>query len=133
MARIIQNIVCLIIFFGSCFSAMAQEEPDSVKQDAVEIERPINYSKNLLVNPDFDFKLNPTDKGKFILSFYNNEKKPLVIKVYDLIGNLILQETVTEQGPFTKEYDLSFYKAYFFMVEVGNTRYNKTKTVIASK
>ncbi len=91
----------------------------------------INYPKKILVNPDFDFKLKSTQKGKFILSFYKSQSKAVTIKIYDLTGNLVLQESVSEDGSFSKEYDLSYYKPNFFVVEVGSSQYNKTKSIIA--
>lgn len=90
----------------------------------------IRYPKKILVNPDFDFKLKSTQKGKFILSFYKNQSKSITIKIYDLTGNLVLQESVSENGSFSKEYDLSYYKPNFFVVEVGSSQYNKTKSII---
>ena len=87
---------------------------------------------NSLLNREFDFELTPTANGKFQLSFYNNtNKEEIEIKVYDIIGNLIMHETLPVNGQFSKEYDMSVYKTRLFVVEVGNSKYNKAKSVIA--
>lgn len=93
-------------------------------------EKKLRYTRSLL-NKDFDFSLEATSKGKFSLSFFNNTNEAVAIKVYDVIGNLIFTEQISVKGNFVKEYDLSFYKTDFFVVEVGNARYNKTKSVAA--
>ena len=110
---------------------MSQSLNDSVKVDNVIGDGDVTYSKKLLVNGEFDFKLNKTSKGQFIISFFKNENKPVVVKIYDITGNLLKQETVVNNGSFSKEYNLSYYKPSFFVVEVGNAKYNKTKSIMA--
>ncbi|MFQ3213313.1 MAG: hypothetical protein ACJAT1_000702 [Marivirga sp.] len=109
----------------------SQSNKDSVRLEQVPGDGDFTYSKKLLINSEFDFKLHKTQSGKFIISFYKNENKPVVIKIYDITGNLIKQETVVEHGPFSKEYNLSYYKPSFFVVEVGSAKYNKTKSIMA--
>ncbi|HET8859836.1 hypothetical protein [Marivirga sp.] len=124
----------LPIFLFFCFtlsSSYAQESSkDSVRVDGVEKDGRFNYPKKLLVNTEFDFKLKKTGTGKFTIRFYKENEKAITIKIYDLIGNLIKQETVSESGLFNKEYDLSYYNPKFFIVEAGSSEYNKTKSVI---
>lgn len=124
----------LLIFFLFCCTlslSHAQESSrDSVRLESFEKEGRVSYSKKLLVNPEFDFKLKKTETGKFTISFYKENDKSTTIKIYDLIGNLIKQETVSESGLFNKEYDLSYYNPKFFIVEAGSSEYNKTKSVI---
>jgi len=124
----------LLILFLFCFTlslSHAQKySKDSIEVESVEKDGRVNYPKKLLVNPEFDFKLNRTASGKFTISFYKGNANAITIKIYDLIGNLIKQETVSKSGLFTKEYDLSYYNPKFFVVEAGNSEYNKTKSVI---
>ncbi|MBK6266660.1 hypothetical protein JKA74_16560 [Marivirga sp. S37H4] len=117
----------LCIHIGSAQETKPQKEKN---QTQVKGDGEINYPKKILVNPDFDFKLKSTSKGKFILSFFKKQNKAITIKIYDITGNLVLQETVSEDGSFSKEYDLSYYKPKFFVVEVGSSQYNKTKSII---
>ena len=95
-----------------------------------EPEKSIKYSKSIL-NQGFDFDLQPVAKGKFRVSFLNESDKRMDIRVYDIIGNLILEETVRSNGTVSRVYDLSYYKSQFFVVEIGNAKYNKTKSIIA--
>lgn len=125
----------IVIFFTAVFisfniSAQSKQIEDTVTVERVEGDGNIIYPKRSLVNPDFDFKLKKTGTGKFLLTFYKNEKKSITIKVYDLIGNLIIQETINKNGAFSKEYDLSYYRPRFFVVEAGSSQYNKTKSII---
>lgn len=90
-------------------------------------ENPINSGS--IISSNFDFIVNPITSGKFYLSFYNPYQKDISIKVYDIIGNLVLEEKVNMQGKFQKEYDLSDYKTKLFIIEVGNSNYRLTKRV----
>ncbi|SMG43193.1 hypothetical protein SAMN05661096_02988 [Marivirga sericea] len=126
------RVLLVLSFF--CFTlsySYAQENSqDSVKIEGVDDDGRVKYPKKLLVNPEFDFKLKKTETGKFTISFYTENEKAIKIKIYDLIGNLIKQETVSKSGLFTKEYDLSYYNPKFFIIEAGSSQYNKTKSII---
>ncbi len=125
-------LIALLTFLLTTPHLLAQNKNKQKKETTAQLNEDgsINYPKKILVNPDFDFKLKSTQKGKFILSFYKSQSKAVTIKIYDLTGNLILQESVSDEGSFSKEYDLSYYKPKFFVVEVGSSQYNKTKSII---
>ncbi len=123
-------LIISLIYCTVSFSYAQERSKDSVEIESMEKEGRVNYPKKLLVNPEFDFKLKKTETGKFTISFYKENDKSTTIKIYDLIGNLIKQETVSKSGLFTKEYDLSYYNPKFFIVEAGSSEYNKTKSVI---
>ncbi|MGJ3235810.1 hypothetical protein [Marivirga sp.] len=127
----IRVLVILIFLCLSISISNAQESSqDSIEVESIEKDGRVSYPKKLLVNPEFDFKLKKTETGKFSISFYKENNKSTTIKIYDLIGNLIKQETVSKSGLFTKEYDLSYYNPKFFIVEAGSSQYNKTKSII---
>lgn len=127
----IRILVILIFLCLSISISNAQESSqDSVEVESIEKDGRVSYPKKLLVNPEFDFKLKKTETGKFSISFYKENDKSTTIKIYDLIGNLIKQETVSKSGLFTKEYDLNYYNPKFFIVEAGSSQYNKTKSII---
>ncbi|ADR22159.1 hypothetical protein MATR_02030 [Marivirga tractuosa] len=128
MIRIL--LILSVLYFTLSISYAQEGSKDSVEVESVEKDGRVNYPKKLLVNPEFDFKLKKTETGKFTLSFYKDTDKSTTIKIYDLIGNLIKQETVSKAGLFTKEYDLSYYNPKFFVVEAGSSEYNKTKSII---
>lgn len=77
------------------------------------------------------FNLKPIATRKFSVSFQNRNHSNVAVKIYDVIGNLIIEEKVIGSGYFYKEYDLSFYKTNLFIIEVGNSKYNKTKSLVA--
>ncbi len=130
-------LLALLFVLGSlCFSSVTIAQQVGAGQDsllAFPMSQPEGLSfSNSLLNREFDFELTPTANGKFQLSFYNNtNKEEIEIKVYDIIGNLIMHETLPVNGQFSKEYDMSVYKTRLFVVEVGNSKYNKAKSVIA--
>lgn len=107
----------------------AQVEGDSAVSKT-EPEGTIEYGRNLL-NPGFDFDLKPTAPGKFRVMFDNTTEKAVVIKIYDIIGNLLINYEVDQQGEFVKEFDVSDFKTRLFVVEIGNSKYNKAKSVIS--
>ncbi len=120
----------LFLFCSQATFAQDEKSEKSKKSSHLKREGELNYPKKLLVNPDFDFKLKSNEKGKLNISFYKNQSKAVTIKIYDITGNLVLQETVSENGSFNKEYNLAYYKPNFFVVEVGSSQYNKTKSII---
>ncbi|WKV13564.1 hypothetical protein [Marivirga harenae] len=126
------RVLLLLTFLCLSLSAsLAQNKSrDSVEVESIEKDGRVSYPKKLLVNPEFDFKLKKTETGKFTISFYKEDDKAVKIKIYDLIGNLIKQETISKSGLYTKEYDLSYYNPKFFIVEAGSSQYNKTKSII---
>lgn len=128
MKRIL--LILSLFSFAISFSFAQESSKDSIEVESIERDGRVNYPKKLLVNPEFDFKLKKTEAGKFTISFYKENNKSTTIKIYDLIGNLIKQETVSKSGIFTKEYDLSYYNPKFFVVEAGSSEYNKTKSII---
>ncbi|MDQ3392808.1 MAG: hypothetical protein M3512_01645 [Bacteroidota bacterium] len=93
-------------------------------------EKSFNYS-NTSLSQNVSFDLKTISKRKFSVSFLNKNQAQVAVKIYDVIGNLIIEENVIGKGYFYKEYDLSFYKSDLFIIEVGNSKYNKTKSLVA--
>lgn len=115
----------ILLFFFSIGNSFSQDSINLVEGP----EDDLKYSK-VLLNRNFDFTLNRgKSKGAFNISFFNSTEKPLTIKIYDVIGNLILKEEISSLGKFEKNYDLSFYKSGLFLVEIGNSKYNLTKSI----
>ncbi len=54
------------------------------------------------------------------------------IKIYDFLGNLILEDYISPTDGMQKTYDLSQTSSEIFVVEIGNSKYNKTKSIYAS-
>ncbi|KEO72430.1 hypothetical protein [Anditalea andensis] len=82
--------------------------------------------------PEVDFQLKSTGIKKFDV---NLEKKPInntKIKIYDFLGNLILEDFISPADGKRKSYDLSQTSSEIFVVEIGNSKYNKTKSIYAT-
>jgi len=107
--------------------------PDTsiVDNDPMVDETGLRYSRHVL-NRDFDFELKAISQGKFKLNVLKDTKAMVSIRVYDVIGNLLHEENVKIRGSFAKEFDLSFLKTRFFIVEIGNQDFNKTKSIVAT-
>ncbi|WP_246581286.1 hypothetical protein [Echinicola shivajiensis] len=54
------------------------------------------------------------------------------VKVFDIIGNLILEDALMPEDGLQKTYDFSYVSSQLFVVEVGNSKYNKTKSIYAN-
>ena len=94
-------------------------------------ERQISYPGRVL-REELDFKLTPVSKGKFKLNVTTRSKAPLLVKIYDVIGNLLYEQEVRVRGSFELELDMSTHTTNFFIVEIGNEEFNKTKSIVAT-
>lgn len=94
-------------------------------------ERDINYP-NRILREELDFELTPVSQGKFRLNITTQNKGFFFIKVYDVIGNLLYEEKVRVRGSFQQELDMSDYSTDFFIIEIGNEEFNKTKSIVAT-
>ena len=94
-------------------------------------EQQINYPDQIL-REELDFELTPVSEGKFQLDIRTQSKGFFFVKVYDVIGNLLYQEKVRVRGSFQQELDMSEFTTKFFIIEVGNEDFNKTKSIVAT-
>jgi hypothetical protein len=74
-----------------------------------------------------DFSVEVVQPHKFFLSFTKKREETFFIKIYDVIGNLIHHEVVSQKGKFRKQYDLSKYKTDLYVIEVGSGKRAKIK------
>ncbi|GGZ26490.1 hypothetical protein GCM10007049_18970 [Echinicola pacifica] len=89
------------------------------------------FPKNLN-QPDVDFNLKSTGSKKFKIILEKNIPEKTSIKIFDIIGNLIMEDTISPEDGKQKDYDFSEVKSQLFVVEVGNAKYNKTKSIYAN-
>ncbi|WP_200976258.1 hypothetical protein [Echinicola sp. 20G] len=94
-------------------------------------ENNITFPTNLNT-PDIDFDLKSTGQKKFKIILDENIKTKTTVKIFDIIGNLILEDAIIPEDGKQKSYDFSHIKSQLFVVEVGNSKYNKTKSVYAN-
>ena len=94
-------------------------------------EKQVNYPDEIL-REELDFELTPISEGKFRLNLRTQTKGFYFIKVYDVIGNLLYERKVRVRGNFQQELDMSEYTTNFFIIEIGNEDFNKTKSIVAT-
>lgn len=92
------------------------------------LERSILF-RNIGDPATFDFDLRPTGRSQFELSFTNPYNRPIQIKIYNIIGNIMAVEEAPAGVSFLKTYNFSEDKMRLFVVEVGNQKHNLTKKV----
>ena len=84
-----------------------------------------------LYTPTVDFQLNLTGNKKFKVVLEPKTMAVTKIKVYDILGNLIVEDKIVPEDGKTKAYDFSHINSHLFVVEVGNSKYNRTKSIYA--
>ncbi|AWW31894.1 hypothetical protein DN752_18105 [Echinicola strongylocentroti] len=94
-------------------------------------ENNITFPKNLN-KPDVDFNLKSTGAKKFKIILEDNIQNNTSVKIFDIIGNLIMEDTIVPKDGKQKSYDFSHINSELFVVEVGNSKYNKTKSIYAN-
>lgn len=94
------------------------------------VETEISFPKEIN-NPNVNFNLQPLGIRKFKVVLDKKQQQLTNIKVYDILGNLILQDKIKPEDGLQKDYDFSHTKSKLFVVEIGNAKYNKTKSIYA--
>jgi hypothetical protein len=117
-------LITLAFLFQNAKETVAQEKP--IQQ--VSLENKIGFKKGLLGNK-LDYQLLPTNDRKFVLKITNSKLSNFNVKIYDVIGNLILADDLSEENNGEKEYDFSDRKTKIFVVKVGSGEENLTKKV----
>lgn len=90
------------------------------------IENKLNYN-NSLNSSNLDYELLPLSKGRFKLVFVNQPSDYIDIKIYDIIGNLIL----TKETNYSLNTEIEFNfnetnnKIYVVKVESGEQKVTK--------
>lgn len=78
-----------------------------------------------------DFKLTSLGNKKFKVVLNETVSEETNVKIYDILGNLILEDKIKPEDEKEKSFDFSSVASQLFVVEVGNSKYNKTKSVYA--
>ena len=114
----------LVFFYSGKFSAEAQ----SVSRL---LETEISFPKELNT-PAINFDLKSVGNKKFKLILDEPNANLTNVKIFDILGNLILQDQLLPGGDLQKNYDFTHLNSKIFVVEVGNSKYNKTKSIYAN-
>lgn len=90
----------------------------------------VNTKKRELEIDDLRFSPNPSD-GKITLSFTLEEKKTVIINIYDINGNIVYTETIKDfQGTYNKEIDISDKGTGAFFLQIIQGLYDVIKKII---
>lgn len=84
-----------------------------------------------LYSPAVDFQLTATGNKKFKVVLDAHIPAHTQFKIYDILGNLIVEGKIAPEDGKEKSFDFSHVNSQLFVVEVGNSKYNKTKSIYA--
>lgn len=84
-----------------------------------------------LHSPTIEFQLASTGEKKFKIILDKQNTANTRVKVYDILGNLIKEDLIRPDEGTEKTFDFSHINSQLFVVEVGNSKYNRTKSVYA--
>ncbi len=116
-------LLCLMLGFGPL--VWGQIKTDSTYSEgsiySLPVENNISYNQSLK-QKSLDYDLEPIAEGTFKLIFVNRPSDYVSIKIYDIIGNLILQEDHKYALSSEIEYNLNENngKIYVVKVEAGD-------------
>ncbi|UXP30570.1 hypothetical protein N6H18_09405 [Reichenbachiella agarivorans] len=114
----------IILLFALSFVPLAQQvvnEKENALDYSRNIENRINYKKSLSPNR-LDYNVEALENGKIKLIFVNQPSDYVNIKIYDIIGNLVLTEEKKYTINSEIEYNLNNNnngKIYVVKVESG--------------
>lgn len=122
-----------VLVMISCSLLMAQEAVISNEEkSALTFSRPeentLNYNNKLVAKP-LDYELSVVDDHSFKVKFINQPSDYLDIKIYDVIGNLILKESVKQSKNSELEYQFDEIKSKIFVIKVKSGKENLTKKI----
>jgi len=116
-------LILVLTFFVLCG---AKTQDNNALKYSRAIENKLNYNNSLNSNK-LDYNLLPVSEGRFKLVFVNQPSDYINIKIYDIIGNLIL----TEEAKYSLNSEIEFNfneknnKIYVVKVESGEQKLTK--------
>ncbi len=116
----------LVLWGGTFFTVEALFAQNIPRRLETEISFPAD-----LHSPEIKFDLHPMGNRKFKIVLDQKSNQLTKVKVFDILGNLILEDKISPDDGTQKHYDFSNINSQLFVVEVGNAKYNKTKSIYA--
>jgi hypothetical protein len=95
------------------------------------VETEISFPRDLHT-PEVKFNLKSTGTKKFSVILEEKSDQMTNVRVFDILGNLILEDKIGPEDGKQKNFDFSSINSQLFVVEVGNAKYNKTKSIYAN-
>jgi hypothetical protein len=86
---------------------------------------------NHLPYEQVDFNLKSLGQRKFSIQLNQSTKVATKVKIFDILGNLIKEDYFLPNEENNKLYDFSHLNSHMYVVEVGNSKYNITKSIYA--
>src|SRR5690606_29118316 len=117
------NILCLFFIAGFSCHSYAQKVIKKVETD---VSFPANLNSSIV-----DFNLKSTGNKKFKVILDKRWSGSTKVKVYDISGNRIREDRIAAGDVLEKRFVVSHINSQLFGVEVGNSKYNETKSVRA--
>ncbi len=124
----------ILIFIGFCSLSMSlsaqdqNEKEDTGIKNMSTIENKLSFKENLSQNK-LEYQLKPISNGRFKLVFINHPTEYVHIKIYDIIGNLILSEENKYSLDSEIEYNFNETNNKIYVVKVESGEENLTKKV----
>ncbi|WP_420582836.1 hypothetical protein [Reichenbachiella sp.] len=119
-------LICCSVLIGQ-EAVVADEEKTALNFTRPE-ESTLNYNSKLAVKP-LDYELSVVGDNSFKVKFINQPSDYLDIKIYDVIGNLILKESVKQAKDSELEYQFDEIKSKIFVIKVKSGKENLTKKI----
>lgn len=119
MKTVFSFLAVLLLFLGTA-SAQDNKRSGALGNENITPERALQYNNSLL-GKKLEYDLLPEEKG-FKLKFITNPEDYLDIKIFDVIGNLVLTESVKMPESSEKIYyfEESQNRVYVVKVQSGN-------------
>ncbi|WP_232835056.1 T9SS type A sorting domain-containing protein [Pleomorphovibrio marinus] len=120
------TFLILVLWGGEIFTEQGLFAQNIPRRLETEISFPAD-----LYTPEIKFDLQPIGNRKFKIVLDQKSNQLTKVKVFDILGNLIMEDKISPEDGTQKLYDFSNLNSQLFVVEVGNAKYNKTKSIYA--
>jgi len=125
-----KNLYCLSLILVGAFLMICPLSNATAQQLSPQADRGVSFPVNLNAQ-EVDFNLKTTGNKKFKIVLDKRITANTKVRIYDILGNLIKEDRIVPEDGVEKNFDFSSINSNLFVVEVGNSKYNKTKSIYA--
>lgn len=134
--RFIQWLLVLLSVGVCSFFIFAATKMQNMGDDFTESPGPKTFSmeenywpaNQKYISSGANFRVIPAGKGQFEIILFNGKHEDVNIQIYDVIGNLLIQEN-SDQSQIRRKYDLSQTKSRLFVIKVENSNQARIRKV----
>ena len=131
MEKVLRKNLYRLFLICMASSLMICSLPSATAQQlSPQADRGVSFPVDLHA-PEVDFNLKIVGTKKFKIVLNKKITANTKVKVYDILGNLIKEDKLLPEDGTEKSFDFSSVNSELFVVEVGNSKYNKTKSIYA--